>query len=493
MEANNHAFQATLHSCAKPTNGHYDICDRMGCAENTRTQHGAYGPGSEFRIDTRLPFDVHTEFLEDDGVLTGMRTILHQAGKHLVLGHSNCAGADLAKLSDAMKDGMSLRITYWGEEAQTMAWMDSPPCGPQSCSGKNAGDAVISNISVSRKMWQDFPAPVPKQEPWSAGGQWNSPPTEAPWKPKDSSKEYTSDWSQPWMCHAYTAEQKKVKNWCASAGFEDGYEYEYNGGHDSQCGVCWCCRRKAKVSWVPDPTKEHAAKVVNDRDADATPEDQLVWVVIDPTDMMYGRIVPSAITEDPTLFVSLHGRGVADWEQDGRVVKRLKHSEFKLLQKKKKATDTQVKEDGGVGADCNGDDDSPCGTSIKKESAYFNILMQKYAPQGHLPDLAAKWWPGAIALVLLAFVVVAGISLGVRRHLLQSVARSSGSPAAPMAPSAGATTTGAAAEGGAALAAPGSDMGSVASNAASASSPMRRLPRAGSSCQRLLSLQEALA
>jgi len=44
---------------------------------------------------------------------------------------------------------MSLRMTYWGDKAETMAWMDSPPCGEEACTGSNAGPGVISNISVS--------------------------------------------------------------------------------------------------------------------------------------------------------------------------------------------------------------------------------------------------------------------------------------------------------------------------------------------------------
>jgi len=519
MEANNHAFQATLHSCAKPTNGHYELCDRMGCAQNTRTQHGAYGPGSEFRIDTRLPFDVHTEFLEDEGVLTGMRTILHQAGKHVVLGHSNCAGTDLAKLSDAMKDGMSLRITYWGAEAQTMAWMDAPPCGPQSCSGKHAGDGVISNVSVSQKLWQHFPAPAtaePKQDQWGSPSQWGSSSSasvegeEAPRKRDEDSAQYSSDYSQAWKCHAYTEEQQKVKNWCASAGFQDGYEFKYNGGHESPCNFCWCCKRKAKVSWTKTPAAS-TPKVISDRDADVASDEQLVWVVSDPSDVMFGRIVPKVITDDPTLFVSLHGRGVADWEQDGRVVKQLKNSEAKLL-KKKKTAKLHFKDGDAAPADCDEDGDSPCETSLKKESAYFHILMQKYA-QGSLPDLATHWWPAASALVFLVLAALAAVSLVARRQLLRSVTRSSGSSAAaaPSAAPAAGSAAGAANDARSVLASPSresstdiatpSSSSALAANAAGASSPMRRprsgvfpsLPRAGSSCQRLLALQEALA
>jgi len=149
MEANNQAFQATPHKCDPAVGGHYNYCDKGGCGQNTRDKVGAYGPGAEFTIDTRQPFDVSTAFLEDSGqVLVGMRTILTQAGKQVELHHSECSADYLAQLSAAMTSGMSLRITYWGDKADTMSWMDAPPCGTQACHGANAGKAMISNISI---------------------------------------------------------------------------------------------------------------------------------------------------------------------------------------------------------------------------------------------------------------------------------------------------------------------------------------------------------
>lgn len=150
MEANNHAFQATPHKCDAPTNGHYNYCDRGGLDKSTREKKDMYGPGSEFTIDTRGPFTVRTEFPAHDGTLKSMRTVLQQAGRQVVLEHSEDDAEYFAALSDTMAAGMSLRITYWGDEAETMAWMDSPPCGDQACSGAAAGKATISNITIGR-------------------------------------------------------------------------------------------------------------------------------------------------------------------------------------------------------------------------------------------------------------------------------------------------------------------------------------------------------
>jgi len=167
MEANTHAFQATPHKCDAAKQGHYNYCDRGGCSQNTREKAGAYGPGMAFTIDTQHPFDVSTEFIQDSAkVLVGMKTILIQADRKVVLHHSTCSADYLAQLSTVMTKGMSLRITYWGDGAETMQWMDAPPCGPQSCGGENAGKASIRNMSI---------APLPIQASISGSGNAAKP------------------------------------------------------------------------------------------------------------------------------------------------------------------------------------------------------------------------------------------------------------------------------------------------------------------------------
>lgn len=152
MEANDHTFAATPHKCDAPVNGHYNSCDRSGSGKNTRDEPTSYGPGEKYVIDTRHPFQVETEFPEKSGFLVGMTTTLRQAGRQVVLNHSSSDVEYLKALTDAMAAGMSLRITYWGDSADTMAWLDGPPCGQQACSA-TAGKAVISNISVKSFMW----------------------------------------------------------------------------------------------------------------------------------------------------------------------------------------------------------------------------------------------------------------------------------------------------------------------------------------------------
>jgi hypothetical protein len=78
-----------------------------------------------------------------------MRTTLRQGAQEVVLDHKQgCQTEYLEQLSEAMASGMSLRITYWGESAKDMSWMDTPPCGPETCIGANAGYAVVNNITI---------------------------------------------------------------------------------------------------------------------------------------------------------------------------------------------------------------------------------------------------------------------------------------------------------------------------------------------------------
>jgi len=147
MEANIKAFQATPHSCDAPTStGHYNNCDRNGCAASTRNIPYSYGPGGANQIDTTKPFDVETTWKNNN-----MITKLVQGANVVTLDHGNC-GASLGGMAAAMTSGMSVRMTYWGSDPGTMAWLDSPPCGGEVCSGKNAGNATISNLRITPSL-----------------------------------------------------------------------------------------------------------------------------------------------------------------------------------------------------------------------------------------------------------------------------------------------------------------------------------------------------
>jgi len=155
MEANSLAFQATPHKCDAPSlSGRYSSCDRKGCSHHTASLGArAYGPADHYRINTLRPFEVHTSFHEASRptgrVFAGMTTVLRQGHREIVLDHRHCSSY-IEALTAPLLQGMILRVSYWGNRASTMAWLDSPACGDEDrCDGAAAGKAAIGNITIS--------------------------------------------------------------------------------------------------------------------------------------------------------------------------------------------------------------------------------------------------------------------------------------------------------------------------------------------------------
>lgn len=71
MEANIYAMQSTPHACDPPSPlGFYSACDGIGkCYKNSVTDLAAlsYGPGTQYKINTYLPFHLKLEFQESAG------------------------------------------------------------------------------------------------------------------------------------------------------------------------------------------------------------------------------------------------------------------------------------------------------------------------------------------------------------------------------------------------------------------------------------------
>ena len=144
------AFQATPHKCNAPWgNGHYTDCDRGGCGMNTyKIDPNSYGPGSQYTINTNNAFQFNTTFVETNGQLTAINTVLSQGSKTFTMAHtdSNCGGGYLESLTSVVKSGMVLVFSSWGDSGGTMSWLDVPPCnGGSNC---NNGAATFSNIAV---------------------------------------------------------------------------------------------------------------------------------------------------------------------------------------------------------------------------------------------------------------------------------------------------------------------------------------------------------
>eukprot|EP00420_Gonyaulax_spinifera_P011043 CAMPEP_0197923610 /NCGR_PEP_ID=MMETSP1439-20131203/94268_1 /TAXON_ID=66791 /ORGANISM="Gonyaulax spinifera, Strain CCMP409" /LENGTH=265 /DNA_ID=CAMNT_0043545997 /DNA_START=84 /DNA_END=879 /DNA_ORIENTATION=- len=115
-----------------------------------------------------------------------MRTTLLQGGKHLSLDHSNCGGTYLSELSSAMSDGMAMSISYWGNKAKTMDWLDDEVCPDIDCKKHNAGIGVISAIRVEGP------------EPPGMTSLSPSSPTVQPWFPSSTLPMWVPVYTLPW-------------------------------------------------------------------------------------------------------------------------------------------------------------------------------------------------------------------------------------------------------------------------------------------------------
>lgn len=126
MEANKYAWRTTPHKCDAPnSNGHYYNCDRGGCGKSIwSVDPRAYGPGSNFRINTNYPFHVKLEFPEQGGRLSKIVINLTQNSNSfsMTIADSDCAQGYLTDMSAALKAGMTTAVSNWGT---TMGWLDN--------------------------------------------------------------------------------------------------------------------------------------------------------------------------------------------------------------------------------------------------------------------------------------------------------------------------------------------------------------------------------
>ena len=119
MEANTWAYRAVSHACSAPTPaGHFDWCDHPGkCAvdviEDFPQNSIPYGPGSQYDINTNQPFHIRVDFEEDsDNEFSSYTITLTQDGREVKMVKDNC-DQDLSKMTDDMKNGMTMAMSIW--------------------------------------------------------------------------------------------------------------------------------------------------------------------------------------------------------------------------------------------------------------------------------------------------------------------------------------------------------------------------------------------
>lgn len=156
MEANKYAFRMTPHTCDAPNNnGHYYNCDRGGCGKSIHeVDPNAYGPGSQFRINTNNQFHVKIDFKQTGDRLSAIILSLSQNSNRVELqvADADCAYGYLDNMRGAIKDGMTLVSSNWGGPNIDMSWLD----GETGCQGNCSGSPSfsVSNISYNTSSKQ---------------------------------------------------------------------------------------------------------------------------------------------------------------------------------------------------------------------------------------------------------------------------------------------------------------------------------------------------
>jgi hypothetical protein len=94
MEANKLAFQVTPHKCDPPQNGHYYNCEGSGPGQNTKHMANKYGPGSNYEINSEMPFTVETTFVTLNAQLSKIVTNLTQDHNLVSIVHDQTNSGD---------------------------------------------------------------------------------------------------------------------------------------------------------------------------------------------------------------------------------------------------------------------------------------------------------------------------------------------------------------------------------------------------------------
>jgi len=173
-EANKHSGQQAIHPvdetgqivcewpdvsdgatpCGSQKGGERDIgpTDRNGCYINPYFMgfKKFYGPGTEYTINTNKAFAIVTEFREKDGELDNMVQYYYQGGEKIMMpelgyGSDNGMSQDSCKkildrpgeaqyffdhggmpqFSKAVKNGLTMVLSFWDDMASNMNWLDS--------------------------------------------------------------------------------------------------------------------------------------------------------------------------------------------------------------------------------------------------------------------------------------------------------------------------------------------------------------------------------
>jgi len=140
MESNKYVTAVTPHKCYQPP-GQYDTsCDRGGCGTNSHNVNGqGMCPDGSCTINTAQPFRYSVTFGDQ------YRVVLSQNGRTFEFDSCDDAGY-LQSMEQALDFGMTIVASYWGNNYQTMQWLD----GMTGCGGDcdTSGRFTFSDIEI---------------------------------------------------------------------------------------------------------------------------------------------------------------------------------------------------------------------------------------------------------------------------------------------------------------------------------------------------------
>lgn len=185
-EANARSTGIAPHTCARPslfkcrgTECEWSgLCDEWGCTYNPYKvgQPSFYGTGSNFKVDTRRPFTVVTQFPTDSaGNLIAYRRLYVQDGRVIQNAVINVQSGNVAQfngqnemndafclatggaeryldlggtkaMGEALRRGMVLIFSLWWDETGYMQWMDGSATGTGPCNASEGDPRNIRNI-----------------------------------------------------------------------------------------------------------------------------------------------------------------------------------------------------------------------------------------------------------------------------------------------------------------------------------------------------------
>ena len=142
-EANKISTAFTAHACSAEGVNANASCASIGCSYNTYAlgNHGYYGPGSGFTVDSTKPMTVVTQFVTHDntpsGNLVRINRFYVQNGRAIknaafsgrdFLSDAQCreGGLNLEQLGKSLRSGMALSFSLWTGD---MTWLDSGNSG----------------------------------------------------------------------------------------------------------------------------------------------------------------------------------------------------------------------------------------------------------------------------------------------------------------------------------------------------------------------------